>query len=465
MIRDSKQQKGKTKIPYIAKDFFASNYGLMKAILKFYNESNCGGDQVEVDWEVVEGSEKVSPELPDDGKKSLFPTKPEIIFADNPQQGEANQLQFQTVHTGEFKLKITPKNQTSNPPKSVELLLKINKPTRLGTTFNNYDNEIINYAHKYGIPPQYVKGQVDIEAKKKKNINGQWQYIADSFRYEPVSWDISNVSKWTENDWVKNGSDMWAFKYPLGYNLEGVWDKINQYCYGIITIPQDPTALPVYTCTPYSDYPEDNLDSDPSNPKPVRVADVYNFNNGWAEGSYPQILYGRPTTCPNPCVPRQGWDKSMAGQHPLAYHNYQYYCGASTVPDADCCENQEAVISWLINPQNFDVYAQIPVCSSYGLMQVMYFTAIKHDWRCDSDPSLRKPEELLDVNINLDVGVGFDSKNLKKKTEIENSHSRDSYNASLKKGFKLYNPHKIFDDGKTYGEEVEKLAKKFMPQS
>jgi len=425
-------------------------------IIKFHKK-DCLGPAENVNYTISELS--VTPELGIDAQKSLFPTQPAIFFA--TQIGPpvpVSELQFQSVHTGSFEMTITPIDTTISP---ITVIFNIIEPTKLGTKHNNYDTQIIKYADKYGIPPQYIKAQVGIEALKdtKHGI-----FLANSFRYEPISWDIARVSKWTENDWVKNGSDMWAFKYPLGYNLEGVWDKINQYCYGTITIPQDPVALPVYTCTPYSYYPEDNMDSDPNNPKPVRIVDVYNFNNGWADGSYPKQLYRRPTVCPNPCVQRQGWDRSMAGQKALAYHNYQYYCGTSTVPEADCCKNQEAIINWLMNLQNYDVYAQIPVCSSYGLIQVMYFTAIQQGWRCDSDPTLRKPEELLDVDVNIDVAVGFDASNLREES-IESSNNQTDYENNLKAGFKRYNKYKKFDNGNTYGEEVKRRAKNFKPQS
>jgi len=422
-----------------------------------FHKKDCQGDPIMATCAV--SAENPTPDLGIDANKSLFKDKPEIIFGDISAPSGNSEVQFQTVHTGSFQMTITPKDTTIKP---ITITFKINKPAKLGTTYNNYDTEIIKYADKYGIPPQYIKAQADMETK----------FHPDYFRYEPLSWDISGyeVTKWSNEKWKEQGSSKSAFCYPNGTALEGVLDKVNSFCYGTITVPQGPNAVPIYnSCTPYYEYAEDNFDVDPDNPKPVRARDVYNFNNGWADNTVPQLLYSRTTPCPNPCMKRQNWDIERFSSA-LAFHNYQYYCGTSTAPNTSCTERQQSAMTWLTDAQNYDVYAQIPVCSSYGLLQVLYFTAIARQWKKD-DPDLthRRPEELLGVDVNLDIGVGYDSTNLKKKTQIENSSDVMSYKNALQEGFRLYNIHKEYKetDGTVlnYGEKMLKVAPDYEPKS
>ena len=384
---------------------------------------DCKGGLETANWSISE--ETVSTEANIDLQKSLFPDKPEVIFSSNQKQGQGNNLQFQTVHTGSFKITLTPNIHQGN---QVTVVFNITKPAKLGTTYNKYDTEIIEYADKYGIPPQYLKGHVHKEAKKDEG-----QYMADSFRYEPLTWDVKGmrVSGWSESKWINKGSRKDTFGYPNGSALEGVIDKVNSFCYGTINIPE-PTSAPLYNCTPYTEYSEDNDDTLSDNPKPVKVIDVFNFNNGWAQGSYPQVLYGRDTSCPDPCVPRQNWSI-------LAFHGNQYFCGCSSTPETACPE-QESIVEWLTDISNVSKYAQIPVCSSYGLMQIMYFTATTTlQWmKDDSNLSHRRPELLFEPETNLNLGCYQNAINMRY-FAIENSTSEDAYNEALKNGFQAYN--------------------------
>ncbi len=396
-------------------------------LVKFHKK-DCQGDPIAVTCTIIE--ENPTPDLGIDAERSLFIDRPEIIFGDISEPSGTSEVQFQTVHTGSFNLTITPTDTTIKP---ITVTFKIEKPAKLGTTYNNYDTEIIEYADKYGIPPQYLKGHVHKEAKKVDNSNGQKEYVADSFRYEPLTWDVKGmrVSEWSESKWINKGSRKDSFGYPNGSELAGVLNKVNLFCYGTINIPE-PTSAPLYNCTPYTEYPEDNDDTLPDNPKPVKVIDVFNFNNGWAQHSYPQLLYGRETTCPNPCVPRQNWSI-------LAFHGQQYFCGCSSTPETACPE-QESIVEWLTDISNVSKYAQIPVCSSYGLMQIMYFTATTTlQWKKnDSNLSNRKPELLFEPETNLNLGCYQNAINMRY-FAIENSTSEDAYNKALKNGFQAYN--------------------------
>ena len=450
-------------------------------ILKFYNENNCGGPQVEVDWEVVEGSETVSPKLPDNGEKSLFPTKPEIIFADNPQQGEANQLQFQTVHTGEFKLKITPKNQTSNPPKSVELLLKINKPTRLGTTYNNYDNEIINYAHKYGIPPQYIKGQ----AQQESGLN------ANAYRYELRTYDKNLLSKKFSDTgyWSDPRFNLQYYRletttngnlYPQDVSPRAKYSYIQSFNANL-----NPPEWP-YTCaTIPSVYPFNDTNSPVRDP--IKLFDIFEANDGWPYFTYPWKAYNPQTQLPD-----GGWDASLEtrigpcrrigwfdSQNPfnsglettITYMRATdtFYCGVTAgEDDPQQCAGNEPESAWFLN--NKETYiAQTVIASSYGLMQTLYETAVRTmKWKEGvGREAERHPSLLFEADESLDLGVGYDALQMTKviNGQSKNYASIDNYMADLRTAIGAYNSGKIDKPIEKYSNNVFNFAKNYEPQN
>lgn len=101
---------------------------------------------------------------------SLFPNDIGVFFDPGT---DSSEKEFQTVHLGEVEL-------IAYDPTTLKQLaakkIKVEKPSKLGTTNNQYDSEIIDAADKIGIPPQYIKGHIEKESDGFK---------LDSFRYEP----------------------------------------------------------------------------------------------------------------------------------------------------------------------------------------------------------------------------------------------------------------------------------------
>ncbi|NMB99909.1 MAG: hypothetical protein GYA35_06485 [Thermoanaerobaculaceae bacterium] len=305
---------------------------------------------------------------------------------------------------------------------------------RLGTTYNNYDEEIIKYADKYGIPPQYLKGHVHQEAKKE---NGN--YIADSFRYEPLSLDIGTENStaggllagvwiWTPDEWADKGTDYASFHYPDGTLLSPqLSQKIDAFkkIVSMIPNPIDPSCID-YQCKTYG-----SLEP----PETATLTNIYNANNGWAEGSYPNRLYGRKGPCSGT---RQGWDTGTWGKTTIAFHNGKYYCNAQEQPGISCDAVRSAFIDWFFTWQ--DIPAQIPIASTYGLLQIWYITAVqKLMWKSTETPSSKDPILLLDADVSIDLGAAFDSCNFRKYGKIEETKSLDNFKNAIKIGLKRYN--------------------------
>ena len=81
---------------------------------------------------------------------------------------------FMAVHLGEATISVTPTGQSP-----VFLRVKVGPPLRLGNTaLSSIDNYIINTAHRFGIPPQFLKAQVAQESPK---------FDTRAFRYEPLN--------------------------------------------------------------------------------------------------------------------------------------------------------------------------------------------------------------------------------------------------------------------------------------
>ncbi len=423
-------------------------FGQKPKFRAYWKEANGEEEILPVKWEMTEKNINSSP-ISIDNNKSLFPDTPFLEF--NRGIDKKSELEGMSVHIGSFKLKVT--SDESGKDGSLEITVTINSPSRLGTTYNNYDNEIIKYAHKYGIPPQYLKAHVHQEAKKE---NGQ--YVADSFRYEPLSIDmgregcvdygfLKGVWSWTPEQWNEHFTDFYTFNYPNGICLSPlVIEKINSFS-KITSIgdnPQDPSR-PIYQCSNYGSMNPPDIAS---------VVDIYDGNNGWGQGSYPNVLYGRM----GPCSRREGWDKAAFGNgNWVAFHDNEYYCENVTQPLEGCEGEMLDTIGWFYN--NFDIAAQIPVCSSYGLMQVLYLTAVGHlEWMRDRQASERDPGLLLIPEVSIEMGASFDANKMQQKGQIESTSSFQQFCKAMKEGFARYNKK-----GVSYANEVTARASSFLP--
>jgi hypothetical protein len=131
----------------------------------------------------------------------------------------------------------------------------------------------------------------------------------------------------------------------------------------------------------------------------------------------------------------------MNAKAPLAWHDWTFYCGETA--DAACSVAQSTLMVWLLEHMNY--LAQTAVASSYGLLQVMYPTAVgTMKWKQNCSPQDRDPVLLFDPNTSLDLGAGYDASNISSwgfhKNPSPSFGALLEYQKALVAGFLRYNP-------------------------
>lgn len=436
------RDQGSNSDPLITLDKNNNNanilFGERPKITAYWRDKNGEESPISVKWEIT--GKSVSGNV---SNKSLFKNTPVLLFTGGQNPYTSQYLDFQTVHIGIMTLKIS--SEVEGKEGTIEATININNPSRLGNAPNNFDSKIIEYADKYGIPPQYLKAHVNKEAKIKNNA-----YVANSFRYEPIGWDYGlslynkkGIYLWKKNDWARRGTSYDCFNYPYGTNLSNdIIQKIEDF-YKIVEI--NPENVNPYICEKYA-----NLSD------VATLTEIYNANNGWGQGSFPNTYYRLMGPCNNI---REGWDRHTFGHcNYVAYDFGKYYCGISQSYEEGCGDIQKGFINFLYNNSNYK--AQVPIASSYGLMQIMYINATDiYGWKKGEDPCTKEPSLLFDVDENLNLGAKYDSKNMSE-LKIENCGNFSQYEKILVDAFQKYN-----ERSKNYGFDVVNNAKKFKPKS
>src|SRR5262249_15118253 len=109
-----------------------------------------------------------------------------VLFAYDDSASSANNKSFQTVHYGGASINIRPEDTKITP---VTVAVSVQKPLQLGDTRpatgprsirndTGFDERIARHAHRTGIPPQYLKGQMDQESELGIGIMDplDWRY-------------------------------------------------------------------------------------------------------------------------------------------------------------------------------------------------------------------------------------------------------------------------------------------------
>ncbi len=266
-------------------------FGESPQISAFWRDIDGEESSLFVEWELV--SKTVFSYPTEISDESLFKDTPVLLFTGGANPYKSETLEFQTVHIGKITLKA--KSDLDEEKGTLEIEININKPIKLGNTYNQLegpgngmDDKIIFYAHKYGIPPQYLKGHVHQEAEKRDG-----KYLKDSFRYELIGWDYGKtiskgIYQWGDDEWQKYEISKLCFEYPNGTDItQKIEDLINDF-YMITKIEENKKepSKPIYRCSKYKDLNEN-----------AKLVGVYNANNGWGDGSYPNKLYKRRSPC------------------------------------------------------------------------------------------------------------------------------------------------------------------------
>jgi len=157
----------------------------------------------------------------------------------------------------------------------------------------------------------------------------------------------------------------------------------------------------------------------------VTIWQIVKSDDGWRDGSYPYNYYNEHYQGHHvgPCNQRKNW------LNPFSYfaHDDRFYSGSGAQGlQASQTTNR---IEWLYNHPN--VNAEIAIASSYGLMQIMYPTAVSEaEWETQN-PERRHPSYLFNVETNLDVGVKYDKILFYRGNRSRNSPSFSDYSIYL----------------------------------
>lgn len=100
-------------------------------------------------------------------------------------QNDKNSQKLILLHVGSQKLNISPVNQSKKP---ISITVNVVPTSVLGSTNYIFDSPIIQHANEIGIPPQYLKAQIEQESNFQMN----------SFRYEP-NFDKKNIQNKLNN--------------------------------------------------------------------------------------------------------------------------------------------------------------------------------------------------------------------------------------------------------------------------
>jgi hypothetical protein len=295
----------------------------------------------------------------------------------------------------------------------------------------NIDSVCINYGGHYGVPPQFLKGQM-LKESGKINYAGE-KAFAPSYRYEPFS-ESGQLSKaWKEDIRYKNCLwivDPIRLAKKMGYGKD-VPDH-NNVCY--MPYPKEPKTV----WQILQDHSElETTGSEVSH-------QIYGSLNSSGEFKFPSPY------------------KTMN-----SYYQRYLFWGAfvSHVPFTSKYEfaRQRMIIFlrdiWYGGMQN--MVAQTRLASSYGLLQMMYGTAvgeIGYPWN-DSQIS---PE---DFNV-LDVSMYYCLEYMKKLLKNKLSTSVEE-NGNWPNGLEFYYKHYIWptwNDDDAYPGIVYSFTQKFLPQ-
>jgi len=147
-------------------------------------------------------------------------------------------------------------------------------------------------------------------------------------------------------------------------------------------------------------------------------------NDGWPRCSMPWMLYNdangndacdAPPTDPaggmiGPCGRRERWFNVSENNYltvaPSLFDlGIGFFCGL--VPFASECTSLHSDAEWFAN--HGAEPAQTLIAASYGLMQVLYTTAVQNmGWKAGANRAAeRHPSFLFDPKENLDLGVGY----------------------------------------------------------
>lgn len=304
--------------------------------------------------------------------------------------------------------------------------IKVTKPYKLGNKYNtskdvynksiSIDSICIKYGGEAGIPPQFIKGQIENEAPG----------FFPPYRYEPISTELNNRNisgeivskKWKNSPFFVTENSMGSGGVvPTHYNLKyisyfttptKVWDILKKY----------------------SQIEDDNPSGDITLfcKKENGKLNFKKYGYKTAQKEYDKILMHFQGVKSNPAEE----DYIAARDSTVKYFKYYWYGGLDRM------------------------YAQTRIFASYGLLQTMYETALNRGYKNDSS---HLPE---DLSIN-DIACPLTIKHLIKllsEVLVENNNNNwvFGYENIFKAMAKKWNPYMT-----NYDLDALNNSKKYLP--
>jgi hypothetical protein len=362
------------------------------------------------------------------GPDPMFPNN--VAFAFLPQTSTSGMM-FQATHEGNQNLTIHPADASLDV---VTLKLVVDPPQSLGSTHNNFDAGIISVADSTGVPPQMIKGQVAAEGR----------FNPFTFRYEPLNLTVGDLG-------VSRGGNLRAQNPFANFRLPTIGDFLN------------PGG-----CNPF---PDVNLGIPDSGCPGLAIG-----------GSFSQHEMD-VITGPNQDFHLRTWQRdAQTGQLILNNHqrvSRQLASGDRYVSALDVFQASDRIFhftSFAPAPRanQLTFTGEFPLAGSYGLLQMMYVTAINESrWQgsnpaCDGATDRLDPTGLYDTTCNLQNGggsLGLGTQKVKNAfinlfTPTPNVQTPASFSNALAGAYQLYNRAK-----RNYGPDVVARSASFLPAS
>jgi soluble lytic murein transglycosylase-like protein len=129
----------------------------------------------------------------------------------------------------------------------------------------------------------------------------------------------------------------------------------------------------------------------------------------------------------------------------------------------------QSYITWFQN--NPDYEAQTAICASYGLMQVLYTTAVQEmGWNVGQSGDNRHPASLFDPDTSLKIGTAYDARQITRwgfgSLPSPNAGSLLDYQINLATGLLYYNtgsPRNKPRPDNNYGADIVAKGYLFKP--
>jgi len=298
----------------------------------------------------------------------LFPAK--VVLEYNRDQA-ATQKPFQAVHRGTVLLTVVP-----NDPQIqlVQVQIKAYQPAHLSGDNNELDAAIFKLAHRHGILPQFYKAHFAREG----------EFAATAWRYEPLNLRTGDLN-------ISRGDNLRAavdVDQPYGfYNLPTIGDRYTVV--NFLPCPDPDKRIPDEDCPGLDEgsrFLQQDMDA-------VVGIQKYKVQIPERDPETGELVLDPETKLTRIRLLRAD-DRYVSARDIYRFNDHVYHWSRYV--------RNKKVLAARVGQLDFT--AQLTLAASYGLMQVMYVTAIQEGWSGTDEG--QNPSFLLDTPENLLAGGG-----------------------------------------------------------